>query len=370
MQASSSRRVVVLSLPEDDNVPRNEVKSDNNAESLPATASAEMRIVQLRCPSTQLAASYCIVKASKNGSATSSLAESAAATIFEVNRAEASSARRPRSWFIDDHVQSDGALTISTPVDPAFILLDILSSNRNAEERSKYSPFSQIIERSMASFPHYRHLINAFPESAMASLCDVNSDYGPDMLLVRLNEDKVMRWMGKKVAAIAQVLRGCDEIAMRARGSAAAPGYEALAIKDKNAKVDEGHIEKVACQVLFEYLSPEWQARLAEARKTSVSDIKSSEGGDIKGKENQATAASAVEKKTVGRVRSERRFQVHRRAVRKTAARGPDGVGGGGPNADQKRKKQSAVESRAVKRLKKVSTKGMSKLSAFFTKKK
>ena len=370
MQASSSRRVVVLSLPEDDNVPRNEVKSDNNAESLPATASAEMRIVQLRCPSTQLAASYCIVKASKNGSATSSLAESAAATIFEVNRAEASSARRPRSWFIDDHVQSDGALTISTPVDPAFILLDILSSNRNAEERSKYSPFSQIIERSMASFPHYRHLINAFPESAMASLCDVNSDYGPDMLLVRLNEDKVMRWMGKKVAAIAQVLRGCDEIAMRARGSAAAPGYEALAIKDKNAKVDEGHIEKVACQVLFEYLSPEWQARLAEARKTSVSDIKSSEGGDIMGKENQATAASAVEKKPWEECAQSGVSKYIDVLYGRQQHVGQTASGGGGPNADQKRKKQSAVESRAVKRLKKVSTKGMSKLSAFFTKKK
>ena len=105
---TSERRVVVLTLPQP--APESAGKGgDSGAES--AAAPASMRILNLRCPCTQSGASYMLVKAP---------AGAGAATIFEVQQTE-ESAVRPWSWFIDDHVQSDGRMNISTPIDPAFI---------------------------------------------------------------------------------------------------------------------------------------------------------------------------------------------------------------------------------------------------------
>lgn len=46
--------------------------------------------------------------------------------ICEINRA----IERPSSWFVDDTVDDDGSLYIATPIDPLFILLQLLEKHR------------------------------------------------------------------------------------------------------------------------------------------------------------------------------------------------------------------------------------------------
>lgn len=48
-------------------------------------------------------------------------------TLFEIMEFK----EEPRSWFIDNTVQQDGTLLISTPVDPIFMILPYLARARS-----------------------------------------------------------------------------------------------------------------------------------------------------------------------------------------------------------------------------------------------
>jgi len=341
-----------------------EMKSEDSS-AAPSSASspyAAARILALRCPATGSKANYMYVHSSGSSSTSSG------GVLCEISRVAGRipPGRRdpaPSSWFIDESVKSDGSMLVTTPVDPVFILLDILSTGRSAEQMGKFSPFSQIIEQVIPAFPHYRYLLGLFNASLMETLCEVNSDYGPDMLLVRLDEKKVASWLEKKVKAIVGALKGIPEFADEARGCSVAPELQSIVGSQTSAKkelgvqdLDEDALKRSAMQFLVEYLPRTWQEKLAAANGTTLKAIVEDE--NHANKENGKKRKTWEEKHGYGNQND----KLHRMLL------GQDINQNNGAAAKAKPEVKSAA-SQGVKRLKKVNTKGMRKMSAFFKRK-
>ena len=68
--------------------------------------------------------------------------------------------------------------------------------------RNRASPLAQLLESAPRS-PGLRALLRTLPpdpRGALALLCDVNDKFGADLVLYRLNERRVLRWLVAKAA--------------------------------------------------------------------------------------------------------------------------------------------------------------------------
>ena len=101
----------------------------------------------------------------------------------------------PRSWLVDQTVHKDGTLFLATRVDPLFFLLPLLQNNG-----TRYSPFGQICS------PEIHRVC---PEARASQIADVNDKLGPDMVLYRFNEEKVLGWLHRKVVRLQVSPGGC-----------------------------------------------------------------------------------------------------------------------------------------------------------------
>ncbi|KAG9066292.1 hypothetical protein KI688_001513 [Linnemannia hyalina] len=104
-----------------------------------------------------------------------------------------------RSWFIGDTIQSDGALYLITPYDPVFMLIPILDTMRQktADAEGKFLLLEGIFGSSSDQYPSLRHLADLKNiDKYLALVCDVRV---AAMKTYRLNDEKVMGWLKKKV---------------------------------------------------------------------------------------------------------------------------------------------------------------------------
>jgi len=105
--------------------------------------------------------------------------------------------RRNGCWLLDQRVCSDQFMYLATEYDARFLLLPFL------EKKDKFSPMDQIVTQSPGCSRFPLHWISKWH---MEEICDINDSFGPDMLLYRLNQDKVMSWLRYKVDTTSSVL--------------------------------------------------------------------------------------------------------------------------------------------------------------------
>lgn len=101
-----------------------------------------------------------------------------------------------RSWFIDEHVKSDGKMHLSTPIDPIFLVLPYLRKSQQV------MPLEQILRD------------EDYPETSRLARCHnlkltlVADRKGDESLLAyKFNEEKTMEWLQKKVDRVAEILK-------------------------------------------------------------------------------------------------------------------------------------------------------------------
>ncbi|KAG0267047.1 Ribonuclease H2 subunit B [Actinomortierella ambigua] len=102
-----------------------------------------------------------------------------------------------RSWFIHEAVQSDGSLFLMTPIDPVFMFIPILEIMRQqtSESQGRFITLDSLFDSDQyTSLRHLAHLNHV--EKHLDLVCEVR-DSG--MKTYRLDDDKVMAWLKKKV---------------------------------------------------------------------------------------------------------------------------------------------------------------------------
>lgn len=105
-------------------------------------------------------------------------------------------------YFVDNSVMKDGSIFVLSPVDPNFILLHYLDLAR-AKTDDHPGRFG-VLEDALndAIFPATRLLAKA-KNVRLDKICDIK-DKGD--IYIRLNDDKVLEWLGAKVRAAATAL--------------------------------------------------------------------------------------------------------------------------------------------------------------------
>lgn len=105
--------------------------------------------------------------------------------------------RKFGAWLIDERVSSDPGFYIATKFDPKFLLLPFL------EKSSKFSPLDQILTfcEGCDRIPIENHI-----QWGLDEVCDVNDKLGDDMILYRLNLEKLKSWLRNKVDRTARFL--------------------------------------------------------------------------------------------------------------------------------------------------------------------
>ncbi|XP_065350698.1 ribonuclease H2 subunit B [Cloeon dipterum] len=103
-----------------------------------------------------------------------------------------------RSWVIDDHIQSDGKVHLSTPVDPLFLVLPYLMKSAG-----RFEPLDQLLQDE--DFPETKRLLQCISHKQLRHISDVK-DVG-DESYYKFNEDRAIKWLMKKSKKVCDVLK-------------------------------------------------------------------------------------------------------------------------------------------------------------------
>jgi len=166
------------------------------------------------------------------------------------------------SYFLNDSVMQDGSLFVCSPMDVNFIMLYHLEKVRSKtdEHAGRYVELDDALKDE--DYPALPRLAAA-KNLRIEMICDINEKHGGRY--IRLNDEKVLAWLERKVDAIAQRLasettesvvstfnRGPQLTKENINESTPAP-----------TSIAQGERE-FSLGILSEYLSAEWTKRLAE----------------------------------------------------------------------------------------------------------
>lgn len=245
------------------------------------------------------------------------------------------------SHFVGSLVLKNGDLNVATRVDPLWFVLESLSSSKRQQQ---WQPYQQL------DIPEtvLKVLSNNKKIKQLEHFCRVNSQLGTeeDMLLYKFDQERVLKWLElrqKRVHAVleAEILNNKERKKNSGIVSSKSQGFNLLEDEETTAPVSENatplglttleqsRILQHSIQVVSEYLSPTWRntflTRLGKDK--AVLNTK-------KDVENKKKRPLEDTKAPVGIVSAE--------------------------------KKKPVAQSVGLKKLKKVSTKGMKSLSSFF----
>ena len=113
--------------------------------------------------------------------------------IFEL---QSSISRKHGSWFINQQIIGNSKIVCLSIIDPKFLLLPYLLTSE------KYCPIDQLISAT------YKEGCDRLPiewinKWNMIDICDINDKLGDDMILYRLNKEKLEKFLRKKVYQLA-----------------------------------------------------------------------------------------------------------------------------------------------------------------------
>jgi len=251
--------------------------------------------------------------------------------------AEITRVRRPLgSWFIDQTVEGNGGtLHVASTIDPLYVVLPLLERNSD-----RFRPWTDIVGESDAAYGKVAAHLPGLSQS-LAAICDCKSIPGlDDALVVRLNPDRVFRWLLCKVEAVLTAIKA-GAAGRSATGTTAVArtlNLDASATTSNAGKADDpnGPLQ-TAVDVVCEYVSPIWSTRLYQHFKLNEA-------------KRDAALFSAL-------------FAEQNRTTRAVDAQSSH-------ESNAKSSKSAPQLSLAQKRLRKVDTKGMATLSNFFPTKK
>ncbi|CAB4016274.1 ribonuclease H2 subunit B-like, partial [Paramuricea clavata] len=106
--------------------------------------------------------------------------------IFEIVKFNES----PRSWFVDNSVIQDGSLHFATRIDPLFMVLPFLKNTS-----TKFMTLDHILQDS--NNEHLAKLSHCITNEDLALVTEVKGE--DDLVALKLNHDKVISWLEKKV---------------------------------------------------------------------------------------------------------------------------------------------------------------------------
>uniref|UniRef100_A0A1E1X2I0 Ribonuclease H2 subunit B n=1 Tax=Amblyomma aureolatum TaxID=187763 RepID=A0A1E1X2I0_9ACAR len=104
------------------------------------------------------------------------------------------------SWIVDNFVEPDGSLCVATPMDPLFFTVALLHKSD-----TKFRPLDDFVEDN--SYPHLISIVRSC-SSHIQHIADVK-ELGEDRVY-RYNESKCLKWLTKKVKAVAAALESAD----------------------------------------------------------------------------------------------------------------------------------------------------------------
>ncbi|KAG6618394.1 Ribonuclease H2 subunit B [Phytophthora cinnamomi] len=169
-----------------------------------------------------------------------------------------------RSWFVGGRVLQSGALTLFSPLDALFVLLDAAWAHR-----ARFSSLYDLLARSGNTW--LLQLETLTPE-AVERLCDVQRVGGEqevDDMYVKASEEKVTRWLRAKVERAAAVLANQEAQANAIMATQAAaveeqvnlPGVEKKSNQEGTQGVTQEDVVRhyrQAIDVVGDYLPTEW----------------------------------------------------------------------------------------------------------------
>ncbi|XP_023240378.1 ribonuclease H2 subunit B-like isoform X1 [Centruroides sculpturatus] len=150
------------------------------------------------------------------------------------------------SWFIDDSVEQDGVIYVTTTVDPLFLILPYL--------KEVYSPLDQLF------------VDENFPDCKILSQCCLSridlitdkKEFG-DESLYKYSEVKTIQWLKLKFENLVFLLK--EKEIECSNGSKVA----GLILKNKSQQIER--IRKCAYEIICQYLDDKYCRKLSEALK-------------------------------------------------------------------------------------------------------
>lgn len=299
------------------------------------------------------------------------------------------------SFFVGSRVVSNGALYVSTRVDPLFFALDALAQKSSKSSTSKWQPldqltvdFSRVVQDALLCSSGSDNM------SQLKHLCETTDKFGDDLILYKFSPERALKWLKKKQERAMQVVKqGMHESKSleleqkrkkdASGGSGAFSSSFRLADDEKKDspsktaalvsptgsesaawnKVEEKQALEASLQVVCEYLSKEWRVKLVQSYDLTENALLSE-------KEKRASQDSSTgEKKRKAAWEAAPGANEADQLLQYTM--GVDGSGGSaGQSGDKsgKGKKKQPAQTVGLKKLAKVSTKGMKSLSSFFGK--
>ena len=179
------------------------------------------------------------------------------------------------SWFVGDTIISDGSLVIATPIDPLFLAISLLSTNK------RMRPFNQLFLSEKA--PESKR-IGHCSDLNLKHVCDVNDDYGPDSIFYRYNEDKTISWLKLKITNLIKQLNIMSESldennahsgvakSFVMAGSSSRNDMNEAAVTTRR-KVKERKLKVHALRFLSEYISNDLLEKLSAIYEISMEEI-------------------------------------------------------------------------------------------------
>ncbi|KAL4095294.1 hypothetical protein PRIC1_008671 [Phytophthora ramorum] len=173
-----------------------------------------------------------------------------------------------RSWFLGNSVVQNGSLTLFSPMDALFVLLDAAWAQRKR--------FSSVFDLLAQNGNTWLLQLSTLDQKVLETICDVQTvggEDGVDNLYVKVNAGKVTGWLRSKVEKVAAVLATQEKTV--AKGDAFAeqvnvPGQEG---KKECAEVKEEVVARhyrEAIGVVGNYLPEEWIELLCKEFKVET----------------------------------------------------------------------------------------------------
>lgn len=236
-----------------------------------------------------------------------------------------------------NYVIGDGNLYVSSPVDPLFWVVSGLKLDQ------PWQPLDQVLE------PVDRRITDRLKTSRVEMLLD-RMELSEDEVFYKFSAPKTLAWLAEKQKRVQNVLyRQAVQRRMKRATQAATGGAFSTSFtmtsdiqtskttqedKGNQSEIDQREARKESLQIVCAYLTETWEARFLQHMQVDKSVVDGT-ADRKRARENQKPAAAAWDPATSS-------------------------------GTVAKKVKSVPAKSAGLKRLEKVNTKGMSKLSAFF----
>lgn len=173
------------------------------------------------------------------------------------------------SWFVGEHVHSDGRLYLATPMDPLFLLLPALEQQRGktSEHTGLFCRRDQLLMALPELDALFRQSLLHIDDIRLDAICDrkPGSPDG-DESLWRLSDERVLAWLSAKVDRIVARLADASLSAnVTALSAGAVDGFQAGTNARKRKRDGSDSSQHLfAIDLLVDYVAEHWLVRLRE----------------------------------------------------------------------------------------------------------